>query len=132
RIGGRNNSSDQTNRLGNLLNAVSGILLNESAGLGVFICIVNILGSVVVLNNLVLNYTHAGLLFSHLCQRNSCLVCCHGSGKKDFVYLFLCVSSKNFLCLAHLFHARLECFYVVNDCGLRCIGLSCHLLSSSC
>ncbi len=47
-----------------------------------FVGVVNILSRIVILDNLVLDKTHAGLLDRHLGERDAGLVCC-GSGRLE-------------------------------------------------
>ena len=89
RICRRDNSGDQTDRLGNLLDAVYRILLDHTACLCVTVCIVNVLCCIVVLDDLVLDQAHAGLFDCHLCKRNPGLVSRRSSCFEDLVDLLL-------------------------------------------
>ena len=93
-IGCGNHRSDHTDGLRNALRTVSGILLNDAAGLGVLIGIVDILRSKVVLDDLVLHYAHAGLLYGQFCQRDPHLVGSGGSSQEDPVHLLLGILGK--------------------------------------
>ena len=100
RIGGRNNRSNYADRLCNLLNSVCLVLLDNTAGLGVLVCVINILGCVVVLDNLILYDAHTGLLDRTLGKRNSRLVSRACRRKEDLVYLLLCVGGEDALRLS--------------------------------
>ena len=56
--------------LGNLLDAVGGVLLDHAAGLGILVGVVDVLGGVVVFDDLILHNAHAGLVHGHLGQGN--------------------------------------------------------------
>ena len=83
-VGGGDDRRDHADGLGNLLDAVGRILFDNAAGLGVLIGIVNIFGGVVVLDDLVFHYAHAGLLHSHFGQRDTLEVGGHSSGADRF------------------------------------------------
>ena len=93
-IGCGNHRSDHTDGLRNALGAKGGVLLNDAAGLGVLIGIVDILRSKVVLDDLVLHYAHAGLLYGQFCQRDPHLVGSGGSSQEDPVHLLLGIFGK--------------------------------------
>ena len=114
-VGGGNDSAHNTDGLGNLLGAVSGILLDDAAGLGLLIGVVDILGGVMVLGHLVLYTAHAGLFHSHLCQRNTLEVGSHCSSAEDLVHLLLGVGGEKLLGFAHPGKHSLERFRVVHD-----------------
>ena len=78
-----------------------------------------------VFDDLVLHHAHTGFLYCHLCQRDSGFVGSHCGSKKDFIHLLLCIGGKYLLCLAHLFHARLQSIHIIND--HLCI-FGCHLV----
>ena len=75
---------------------------------------INILAGVVVLDDLVLHHTHAGLLDRHLGQRNARLVGRHRRFKEDVIHLLLRERRKLALRLAHEGHALLKRFHTVN------------------
>ena len=54
-----------------LLDAVGLVLLDDTAGLGILVGVVNIFGGVVVLDDLVLHHAHAGFLHGQLGQRDA-------------------------------------------------------------
>ena len=53
---------------------------------------------------------HTGLLYCHLCQRNSGFIGSHCSSKKDFVHLRLCIGGKYLLCLAPVSYTHLDVY----------------------
>ena len=89
RVGCRNNRADNADRLRDLLNAVCLVALDNAAGLCVLVCIVDMLSSIVVLDNLVLYNTVACFFNSHLCKRDSLLVSCGSGCKENSVNLLL-------------------------------------------
>ena len=100
-VGGRNYGSDDTDRLSDLLDAVCLVFLDNAAGLGLLVSVVNVLGCVVVLNNLILYDAHAGLGNCELCKADSCLVSGRCSCKEDLVNLLLRVGSEYLLCSSY-------------------------------
>ena len=67
RVSSRNYCCDQTDRLCDLLGSICLIFLDHTTGLGVLICVVNVLCCIVVFDNLILYNTHASLSNCHLC-----------------------------------------------------------------
>ena len=61
-VGGRDDRTHDADGLGDLGDAVSIVTLDDTAGLGVLVRIVDVLGGVVVLDDLVLEDTAASLL----------------------------------------------------------------------
>ena len=88
-VGCRYDSCDDTNGLGYLLCAVSLVLCDDTAGPCIAVGVVYILGSVVVLDDLVLHYAHACFLNGKLCQRDTGFVGGCSGGKEYPVHLFL-------------------------------------------
>ena len=74
-VGGRDDRSNDADRLGNLLDAVGRVLFNDTAGLRILVCVVDVLSGIVVLDDLVFDHAHAGLLHCHLGKRDALLVC---------------------------------------------------------
>ncbi len=110
---GRDNCGNYADRLGNLLNTERLILFDYSAGLGVLICIIDVLCGIVILDNLVLNYAHACFSYCHLCKGNSCLICCRSCCQENFVNLLLSVGSENSLRLTNSVDGREQALYTV-------------------
>ena len=71
RVGRRNNSTDNANRLGDLLNPGRFIALDYATSLNIFKCVIDEFAGVVVLNDLILNNPHACFFDSLLGERNS-------------------------------------------------------------
>ncbi len=76
-VGRRDNSTYNSDRLRNFCDAVARILLNNAAGLNVLVRVVDVFGSVVIFDNLILYDTHFRFFNSHFRKRNSLLI---GSG----------------------------------------------------
>ena len=89
RVRGRDDRRDETDRLGDLLDAVYRIFLDHTACLCVTVSIVNVLCCIVVLDDLVLDQAHAGLFDCHLCKRDPRLVSCGSGSFEDLVDLLL-------------------------------------------
>ena len=117
RVGGRDDSANDTDRLGDLGDAVSVVALDDTAGLGVLVSVVDVLSGVVVLDDLVLENATAGLLDGELGQRNTSLVGGHSSLVEDLVYLLLSALSEFSLGLTHRFEFGLKRLHVVHDGG---------------
>ena len=114
-VGGRNDGAHDTDRLGDLLDAVRLVLFQNAAGLRVSVSVIDIFGSVVVFDYLIFHDAHAGLFNRHFGKRDSCLVGCGSGGKEDLIYLFLCVGGKNRLCLSYFCQLLLQRFNAVHD-----------------
>ena len=114
-VGGGDNGADNTDGLGNLLGAVGGVLLDNAAGLGVLVGVIDVLSRVVVLDDLVFHHAHAGLLHSHFGQRDTLEVGSHGGGAEDFVHLLLGVGGEHLLRLAHPGKHSFECLRVLHN-----------------
>ena len=96
-VGGGDNGGNDADGLGDLLNAVSLVLLDHAAGLGVLVCVVDVLGGVVVLDDLILDNTHTGLGDGLLGQADASLVGGRGGGQEDLVDLLLGVGGEELL-----------------------------------
>ena len=132
RVCGRNNGRDKSDRLCNFFNSIGCVFLDHAACFCIFVCVVNILCSVMVFDYLVLHYASLRLFHSHFSQGDTLFVCCHSSLKKDFVHLLLCKCSKNLLRFAHCFHLRLQRLNAVDDLRHYCLFFLCHFDNSSC
>ena len=110
--------------LGDLLEAKRVILLDDVAGLHALVLVVDVLGGVVVLDDLVLHDTHAGLGDRHLGQRNARLVGRHRRLIEDLVNLLLGEGGELRLRCAHTCDALLQRLHAVD--GLGCL---CHVAS---
>ena len=116
-VGGRDDGTDDADGLGDLGDAVSLVVLEDATGLGVLVRVVDVLGSVVVLDDLVLKNATAGLLDGHLGQGDTGLVGSHGCLVEDLVDLLLSVGGEDLLRLTHARELCLECVDVVYDLG---------------
>ena len=81
-----------------------------------------------VLDDLVLDEAHAGLLCGHLGKRDPCLVSCCSGSLEDLVDLFLRIGREDRLCLAHLGHTSFERFNRIDD--TCCLNFFFHLETS--
>ena len=77
--------------------------------------VVDILGGIVILDNLVLDNAHACLLDSHLCERYSRLVGRRGSCKEYLIDLLLSELCELALSSLDSGKSSLERFYAVNN-----------------
>ena len=109
-VGGGDDRANKTDGLGYLGNAVRLVTLDNSARLGVLVSVVDVLGSVVILDHLVLEDTTTSLFHGHTGQRDASLVRGHRSLIEDLVDLLLRKLSKNPLGLAHARELRLKGF----------------------
>ena len=118
-VRGGNDRRDDADRLGNALNAVGRVFLNDTAGLGILVGVVNIFSGIVVLDDLILHYAHTGFGYGLLGQRNAHLVGGSSCGQKNFIHLLLRISGKFLLCRA----ALCQCFGQFLGSGYGCICL---------
>lgn len=116
-VGGRDDRAHDADGLGDLGDAVGIVALDHAAGLGVLIRVVDVLGGIVVLDDLVLEHAAAGLLDGHLGQGDAGLVGCHSGLVEDLVDLLLGVGSKNPLGLTHVRELGLKGFDRIYDFG---------------
>ena len=100
-VGRGDDRADDADRLGDPLDAADGVLLDHAAGLGVLVGVVDVLGGVVVLDDLVLHQAHARLLDGHLGQRDAQLVGRHRRLVEDLVHLLLREGGIHLLGLPH-------------------------------
>ena len=128
RVSCRDNRTNYADRLCDLFDTVSFIALDNSAGLCVLVCIVDVLCCIVILDNLILDNTVACFLNSHLCKRDSLLVGCGSCCEEYCVYLLLCVGRENLLCFLDFLKSSFKALYAVNH-FVKC---HCHLLLKFC
>ena len=105
-VGGGDYRRNNADRLGNLLDAKGLVLFNNATGLGVLVCVVNILCGIVVFDNLVFNNAHSGFRNGSTCQRNSRSVSRARRREEDLVNLLLCVGRKFSLRLSDALNGR--------------------------
>ena len=103
-VGGGDDGGDEAHGLGDLLEAEGLVLLDDPAGLHVLIGVVDVLGGVVVLDDLVLHHAHARLRNGHLGQRNTLAVGSLGGFEEDAVHLLLGEGGEGALRLTHGVH----------------------------
>ena len=116
-VRGGNDRRDDADRLGNALNAVGRVFLDDAAGLGILVGVVNIFGGVVVLDDLILHHAHAGFGYRLLGQRNAHPVGGGGGGQENLIHLLLGIGGKFLLGSA----ALCQCFGQFLGGGYRCI-----------
>ena len=114
-IGSRNNCGNHTDGLCDLLDAEGLVLFNNTTGLGVFVCVVDVLSGIVVLDDLVFHNSHAGFFYSKLCKGDSCLVGSRSSCEENAIYLLLGKGRKFVLCCPGLFHGGNELIYTIHN-----------------
>ena len=100
RIGRRNNTGNNAERLGDFGNAVGCVMLDNAAGLCMAVFVINFFGGKMVFNHLVFHNTHTGFFHRHFCQRNTVAVGGNRHGFDNLVHLFLAERCHNFLSLA--------------------------------
>ena len=89
RVGGRDDSRDESERFGNGVDAERLIMLQNSAGLHIFVLMINVFGGEVVLDDLVFDYAHAGFFHRHFGEFDTCIVGGESSGAEDCIDLLL-------------------------------------------
>ncbi len=98
RVGGRNDTTDDTYRLGDGDGAHLSVFTQNAAGLLFFVLVVDVFGGEVVLDNLVFDDTHTGFFHGHLGQGDTGVVGGQGGGTEDLVYLLLREAGEFTLC----------------------------------
>ena len=93
-IGGGDHSGNDADGLRDFLNTVSSVFLNDTAGLGILVSIINVLRGVVIFDDLVFHHTHSGLGHGLLCQRDPHLIGGACRGQEDPIHLLLGIGSK--------------------------------------
>ena len=115
RIRCRNDRCNHTDGFSNFLNTEGLILFHHTAGLGIFICVVDVFSGIVVLDHLILNHTHTGFFHGKLCKRNSRFICSRSGCKENAVYLLLGKRGKRTLCGSRLLHSGNELIYIIHN-----------------
>ena len=127
-VGGGGDGAHNAHRLGNALGAEGLILGDDSTGLHVAEIVVDMLGGIVVLDDLILDDAHAGLGVGHLGQGDTGLVGGHGGLLADLIDLLLgelAVDGLGFPHLCQLGFQRLEGSNFVELLCHRCLPISC-------
>ena len=119
-VGGGDDGSHNAEGLGDLLHAKGAVVLDDAAGLGVLVLVVDKLSGVMVLDDLVLHHAVAGLLIGHLGERNAGLVRGNGSGIENLVHLLLRELRKLRLGFAHRLQMRLQRLHAIDDRSILC------------
>ena len=122
----RNNGCDQTNRFRDFLNTISSVFFDHTAGFCVLICVVYILSSVMVLDNLIFYNTHSGFFHCVFCKRDTGFVSSSSSSFENLIYLLLGKCCENLLCLFHGCDFCSKGFRGVDD-GWDSVLFFCHL-----
>ena len=121
----RDNCCDQTDRFCNFLDSINRIFFQYTTGLGVFVCIVDVLCCVMVLDDFIFYDTHSCFFNGCFCKRDTGFVCCCCGCFEDLVYLLLSIGSKNFLSFFHRSDLGFKCLWSVDNC--RDVGFFlCH------
>ena len=102
RVRGRDHRADETDRLRDLADAERGVLFDDAARLHVLVRVEDVLGRVVVLDDLVLDDAHARLGDRVLRERNAHVVRRQRRRTEDLVDLFLRIGGELLLRRAHL------------------------------
>ena len=114
-VGRGDDGGNHAEWLGDLRHAVSLVLLNDAAGAGVAVGVVDVLGGVVVLDDLVLHDAHAGLLDCQLGERDARLIGGDGGSPENGVHLLLRVTGVECLRLAHAADGCFQRVHAVNN-----------------
>ncbi len=120
-VGGGGDGAHDAHGLSDALGAGGLVLGDDAAGLHVPEIVEDVLGSVVVLDDLVFHHAHARLRIGHFGQRDPGLVGRHGGLFADLVYLGLGERGVYGLCGAH-FHKL--CFQGFDRCDF--VKFLCH------
>ena len=115
-----NNCSYDTHWLGYNSITCSWIILYNTTSLHVLVLIVNVLCCVMVLDNLVFHYTHAGFFNCHASKRDTIFLSRKSSFIENLIDLLLSECCKLCLCLAHLFEALEQSINILNLSSLLC------------
>ncbi len=118
RVRRRDDSSDDAERLCDLRHSERRIALDDAAGLRVLVLVVDELGGVVVLDDLVLHDAVAGLIVGQLRQRNARLVGSESGSLEDLVDLLLAERREFSLGGTHRLQMCLQRLYTVDDAFL--------------
>ena len=129
RVGGRDNCRDHADGLCELHDAELLVLLDHAAGFHVLIVVVDMLSRIVILDDLVLDDTHAGLLDCHLGKRDTCVVGSECCCLEDGIHLLLRVGRILCLRLADLGELHLQRLGAGNENGLRSLIFFVHVIS---
>ena len=107
-VGGRDDTGDDADRLGDAADAVGRVILQLAAGLGILVGVVDEFGGEVVLNNLVFHHTHPGLFDGDLRQFDTVGASRERALAEDLIDLLLRIGGVDGLSLLHALHQRIE------------------------
>ena len=68
-----------------------------------------------ILDNLIFHNSHTSFFNCKFCKRNSCFIGSECSGSKYLIYLFLCISCEDALCLTYTGKSFFKSFDCVNN-----------------
>ena len=114
-VGRRDDCCDDADRLGDFLDAVCLVFLDNAARFGVLVSVVNVLCGVVVLDDFVFDHAHARLFDGHFRKRYSRFVGCDSRCLEDLVDLFLSVGRENLLRLSDAGESLFELLDTIYD-----------------
>ena len=114
-IGGGYYSRNDTDGLQHFFSAEDLVLLDNAAGLGILVGVVDILGGKIVFDDLVLDHAHACFFNCELGKTDSCHIGGDGGSLEDLVHLLLRVCGKLLLSFLDLFDLGFEGFYRINE-----------------
>ena len=120
-VRGGDDGGDDADGLSDLLGAESLVLFDHTTGLGVLVGVVDVLGSVVVLDDLILDHAHAGLFHGHPGQGDAGLVRGGSSGQEDLVHLLLGIGCENLLGLAGCSNGSQQAVNIFNQSAILLI-----------
>lgn len=115
RIRGGDNASQNAERICNSDCVARLVLLDDANGLHVLVLIVHILRPEHVLNNLVLDDTHACLLVCHLCKGDALVRGRKGCSVEDLIHLRLIELVERVGCLLHFLKEGVEVLGRLNE-----------------
>ncbi len=105
-VSGRNNTADKTDRFSDSDGTKGVVSRKHTAGLLIFVCVIDIFRSEVVFNHFIFHNTHTGFCNGQLSERDSRIGGSQSGGTEDFINLFL---RKVGIFTLGFFHAFNEC-----------------------
>lgn len=109
-VGCWDDTSKDAERLSIGGDTIDAVLVDEVAGLLVLVLIVDVLRTVVVLDDLVLNQADLGVLNGHLSEGDTMVVRLVGCPEEDLVDLFLVQLQELKMSLVNFFHEIVKLF----------------------
>ena len=108
-------SGDNADGLSQNLDAVRVVATDNVARLDVAVCVINILGGILVLYDLIFDYAHARFGNRHFGKVEPVLVSRGSRRQKNLVHLFLRIRRKQALCRAYARYEFAKRFLVLNN-----------------